>query len=377
MDIPRRSSVIRKWQEGGGRFAAVFPIHYPRELFRAHGLLPVEVWGPPGVDATAASAHLQTYACPIVHHGLSFILSGALDEAAVIVVPHGCDSLQGLGSILVDFFEGRTPKVLPFYLPRSERLSDLEYLARELESLSSRIAEALDQSPPSRETLAEALRREERADELLGDLHLRKARLGLSDLEFYRLARSREHLPAEQFVDLGTPVLEQAKEREQATSRVPIILSGILPEPMVGLFGALEEMGATVVADDLACSGRRLYPAGASEEPFRRMAERILGGPPDPMRGSAIGERVRHLLTLAKRAGARGFVFYDVKFCEPELFDLPLVREALQEGGYPSLAVEVELAKELPHQTITRLEAFIEMLGATPTLKRRRRGGTE
>ena len=44
----------------------MFPIHYPRPLLRAFGLLPVEVWGPPGVDATLGASRLQAYACSIV-----------------------------------------------------------------------------------------------------------------------------------------------------------------------------------------------------------------------------------------------------------------------------------------------------------------------
>jgi hypothetical protein len=67
----------------------------------------------------------------------------------------------------------------------------------------------------------------------------------------------------------------------------------------MSLFAALAEMSAFVAADDLACCGRRLYPAGRSADPFRRMAERIVGAPPDPTRGSPIQERLDHLLRLS------------------------------------------------------------------------------
>ncbi len=358
--IPGRRETIRAFREAGGAgFAAVYPIHYPRELLRAHGLLPVEVWGPPGFDETAAAAHLQSYTCPIVRRGLSFLLSGALDEAAVAIVPHCCDSLQGLGSILVDFFAGRTAPVLPCYLPRRSNDGALAFLAAELSALSARLAEVTGAAPGEAELLA-ATEREEEADELLAELHRARRELPEGDLDFYRLARSRERLPAERFSELARAALET--RGEPRAGGVPILLSGIVPEPMEGLFAALEEMGARVVADDLAVSGRRLYPRGRSREPFRRMAERLLSGPPDPMRGSAIAERVSFLSHLAETTGARGVVFYDPKFCEPELFDLPLLRAALAERGLPSVAIEVDLSAELPGQTLTRLEAFVEML---------------
>jgi len=142
---------------------------------------------------------------------------------------------------------------------------------------------------------------------------------------------------------------------------IPILLSGILPESM-SLFTALAEMGARVTADDLACCGRRLYPAGKSEEPFQRMAERIVHAPPDPTRGSPIQERLDHLLGLIERSGAKGAVFYDVKFCEPELFDLPQLRQGLREAGVPSLPLEMDLNDGLSQPVLNRLAAFLEML---------------
>jgi len=142
---------------------------------------------------------------------------------------------------------------------------------------------------------------------------------------------------------------------------VPILLSGIVPEPM-DLLQAMDELGASVVADDLACCGRRLYAAGTSRDPFVRMAESLLGGPPDSTRGSPIQARLDHLLDLARSIGARGVVFYDVKFCEPELFDLPELRRGLRDAGLPSIAVEVDLNDPVSHQARTRLEAFLEMI---------------
>ena len=55
-------------------------------------------------------------------------------------------------------------------------------------------------------------------------------------------------------------------------------------------------------------------------------------------------------------------MFYDVKFCEPELFYLPALRHGLQDAGIQSIAIEVDLNDQLPQQALTRLEAFLEMV---------------
>jgi len=337
--------------------AAVLPIHAPRALLRAYGFLPIEVWGPPGVNPAQGAAHLQPYVCSIVGKALSFLLSGGLEVADLILVPHACDSLQGLGSILIDFIEPRQA-VLPLYLPRGQRPSDVDFLAAELRAAADRL-QALSPRSPSTDELHVYIEREARADALLADLHAVRARLPWRDVDIFRLLRSREFLPAERFSALA----EEALGHVEPTPRggVPVLLSGIVPEPK-SIFEALESAGLSVVADDLACSGRRLYRGAADPDPFRRMAEGLMSGPPDPTRGSPISERLQYLKGLAGKSGARGVIFYDVKFCEPELFDLPQLRAGLQAAGIPSLTVEVDLNDAQPHQVLTRIEAFVEML---------------
>jgi benzoyl-CoA reductase/2-hydroxyglutaryl-CoA dehydratase subunit BcrC/BadD/HgdB len=355
--IPQRQEVIRAHKDAGGGIAAVFPIHYPRALLRAFGLLPMEVWGPPRVDVSHGAAHLQPYVCSIVRNALSFLLTGGLDVADVLVVPHACDSLQGLGSILIDFVQPRHA-VLPLYLPRSTRPSDLDFLTAELRAMHAHLQDVTSLSPTD-ERLQKCIALEEEADARLAALHARRATLGLTGVGFYRLARSREYLPAEEFTALAQQALDQPPAA--ASNGLPLLLSGIVPEP-IQVLEALDRLGAVIFADDFACSGRRLYPAGRDADPFRRMAKSLIGGPPDCTRGSPIADRLRHLTALARRTGARGVIFYDVKFCEPELFDLPSLRAGLQGAGVPSTSIEVDLSDPFPEQALTRIEAFLEMI---------------
>jgi benzoyl-CoA reductase/2-hydroxyglutaryl-CoA dehydratase subunit BcrC/BadD/HgdB len=356
--IPGRLEAIREHQGRGGSIAAVFPIHYSRALLRAFNFLPVEVWGPPGLGGAHGSAHLQPYVCSIVHNALTFLQTGGLEVADVLVVPHACDSLQGLGSILIDFVKPQQP-VLPLYLPRGRRESDLVFLAAELRAVYEKLAQITGDAPPDEELMA-CVQREERADLLLAEIHRQRLKLPLPDSLFYQLIRSREYLPAEQFLELAEEALVMAG-CGQDNGGIPVLLSGILPEPIRTL-EAFSEVGAVVTADDLASCGRRLYPPGVSDKPFTRMAERLQNGPPDSTRGDSIMARSAYLLQLAQRTGARGVVFYEVKFCEPELLDLPLLRKALADANIPSITVEVDLNEPLPQRILTRLEAFVEMI---------------
>jgi len=351
-EIPGRREIIQEHVAKGGRVAAVFPIHYPRALLRAHGVLPVEMWGPGGFDA---DQHLQAYTCAVVRSSLGFILSEQGKKAAdLFLVPHCCDSAQGLASVLIDFSPPGKP-VLTFYPPRGEGEAAAQYLVEELRRLSVRLAEIAGQRPTDDELVA-SVEREEEADAALRALVEARPTSALSNSEFYRLARAREYLPAERF----TPIARKALESPAgANGEVPILLSGILPEPAQVLV-ELDRLKARIVADDLACVGRRLYPPTKGADPLRRMADALQGGPPDSTRGAFLQRRAAHLVNLARTTGAKAAVFFLVKFCEPEQFYLPELRKALEAEGIRSVAIELHPNEPLPEQAVTRIEALLE-----------------
>ena len=355
--FPPRIETIKKIKENGGKVAAVLPIHYSRGLFRAFDIYPIEVWGPPRIKVGKSTSHLQVYVCSICHNALSYIQQGGLDLADMILVPHACDSLQGLGSVLLDFAPPRQP-VFPLYVPRGYRQSDLDFFSAEFRSLYDRLSELTGRTPRDPELLA-SIEREETADRTLKELHIQMRFLPFSNLEIYQLIRCREYLPAEEFTQIAQDALENVQETPRHGT--PILLEGIVPEPMM-IFEALSSFDAVVADDDFASCGRRVYPAGTSRDPFKRMAERILHATPDPTRGNSFDERRTHLMEMVKRTGAAGIIFYIIKFCEPELFDLPILQKEFRKAGIPTLSIEVDLNSPFSQQTQTRLGAFLEMI---------------
>ena len=338
--------------------ALVFPIHNPRALFRHFDLLPKELWGPPNVKSTSSAAHVQNYVCSIVHHTYSYIHSENMENIACFLVPHTCDSLQGLASQMMDFETG-LPPVFSLYLPRGQRASDHEFLAAELRKLAEKMAKRLNKMIDE-EKLMQCVLREEKADDLLAMLYESKPSLALTDREFYATVRSRGELTAEDFIVKIETILSESQPTDQKNS-IPIILSGIVPEPPE-LFDFINSLNAHVAGDDLACGSRRLYQPGQSADPFQRMAESLLSGPPDSTRGHSIRERADHLQNLCRKQAAQGVIFYGMKFCEPELFDIPILTGILKASGIQVLELSTDISDQLSHQNQTRIEAFIEML---------------
>lgn len=352
--VPTRTDAIRAARQDGLRVAAVLPVHYPRALLRAHGFHPMEVWGPPGVDPAVGNRHFQAYTCAVVRNATSFLLAGGV-EVDAILVPHTCDATQGMASVLKDFVPPNAP-VLTLYLPRGRRDSDLEYLIAELKRLGEELGRVSGHRPTDAE-LHDAIRREDAAAAAADALRLERGQVALSDRDFYALLRAREYLAPEAFLAAAAA----APRGPSPAKGTPLILSGIVPEPME-IFDEIAAMGARVVDDDFACLARRTYPVVDDDDPWRRLARALLAAPPEPTLGSPIPERVAHVRKKLQAAGARGLVVYGVKFCEPELFYLPLLRTGLEEAGLQVLHVEFDLARTLPAQTLTRVEAFVEML---------------
>ncbi|MBN1335110.1 MAG: 2-hydroxyacyl-CoA dehydratase [Deltaproteobacteria bacterium] len=333
----------------------MLPVHHPRALWRAHGYLPVEVWGPPGTDATPAGAHLQPFLCSIPRCGLAFHLAGGLRDVDVVVVPHACDALQGLGSILTDLPPRPLPALTP-YLPRATGEVAVAFLAAEIATLSTRLAEGSQRGPTADDLLAAALD-EEAADAAFRALLDARPRISLSNAAFYEAVRSREYLPPAEF----RAVAEVALAATGPVDGIPVLLSGIVPEP-AGLLACLDRHGVRVVADDTACVGRRRYAPGTSTEPFRRMAEALGSGPPDTTRGSPLSERVAYVVALAAQTGARAALLAIPGSCDPELFALPVLRQALEAAGVRTLHLETDLSMPFTAQADTRVEALLESL---------------
>ena len=358
----RRDYALRQRAEHGRQAVAVLPVHYPKELLTALDLLAVELWGPPGPPRGDAAGRLQPYVCAVVRNALAFIAAGKADVASAVLVPHTCDSLQGLATLLPDFggFSGPT---LCFQHPRDvSRASARSYLRAELRSLGDALARIAGRELDDAR-LAAAIALHDEVDALRASLLADRARLPVTDRRLYEVLRRGEWLwPADHLEELRALATELRPAPVQAG--IPILVTGYVPEPP-GLLDALAGAGAYVAADDWAAVGRRAaLPGPRTSDPWADLVARYLALPPCPTRGVDQKARLAHLLALAGRAGARGVLVHVQKFCEPELFDVPAIRAACAGRDLPVLVVEGELERELTGQTETRLEAFVELLRA-------------
>ncbi len=348
-------------KELGRKVAAVWPARYPAELLWAHGVCPAEVWDPP-LEPERAPAHLQPFVCAVVQRGLELLLSGGLKAADILLFPHTCDSLQNLATMVRDL-GGEARRCLFFYPPKHDRGERAAaYLVAQLKDLSGELTR---QAGPMKEgALDEALALGAARTAALRRLYDLRAGGGLAagNAGFYSAVRACECL----WPDDAVRRLEDfARDGEGARPKeeIPLVFSGVLPQP-ADLAETLDRMGVRVVEDDFLGCGRRFVrgPLPSGDDPWRVLADRMLALPPCSTQAAPLNERAAFVRGLVERSGARGVVILDVKFCEPELFDAPLLARALREDGVPVLTLETEMEPRTPAGMVTRLEAFVETL---------------
>ena len=359
-----RLDAIRAHQAGRGKVLAVLPIHYPKEILTALDILAVELWGPPGPPRGPDAGRIQSSVCSIVRNALAFLASGGADAVDGVLFPHTCDSIQGLATVAPDLGGWSKPAFRFLHAHGDDRPSARRFVAAELRRLADELADfagtTLDE-----DRLRDAIRLHRAIDRARATLLDHRARLPLGDHDLYRLLRRGEHLwPTDHLEELEAVAVNLAPAPVQ--SGVPVLVTGIVPEPM-GFLDALTDAGAWIAADDYAATGRRVnrHEPSSLDDCFEALVELAFAAPPCSTRQSNQTARADHLEGMLEASGAAGVIIHTVKFCEPELFDVPVIRRRLAARGVPVLLLESELETELSGQTVTRIEAFVEMLGAT------------
>jgi len=338
----------------------VLPALYPRELLWAFDIHTAEIWDPPG-EILHANAHLQTTICPIVKRSLEFILKEPDIINAGYLFPHTCDSLQNLGTQVKDLI-GISRPVYTFYNPKgSFNKTTTKYYRDILQNFQTTLEKIYGPVEPDKLLAACVLGH--KIDARL--MAIQQARmtnhLALDNSEYFKLMRAQEYLLPHDYLNLleNLTLLEEAVEPPGTR----LMVSGILP-PAPEILRFLDELGVSVVADDLLAVSRRLprFPMDVPVLPLDYLTDRFFILPPCSTRAGDLEERLHHIEKRMQASQAQGILFDIVKFCEPELFDHRLLVKTLRQKNIPVLTLETELHSHISGQDKTRLEAFSELL---------------
>ncbi len=334
----------------------------PLPAIAAAGFVPHRIL-PLSASPDQAGRYLHDNLCPHVKRLVDRAMDDDLPPMAGMVVVNSCDAMRRLA----DAWRHVRPKEPVFLLdlPATGDAAAVAFFATEIE----RLAQALDEwGGRALETgaLKHAADRYNQLGALFATLRQQmvQGRLPGGRARLQVLYNRATEMGPAAAADMLAAELD-ATGQDCGGDGVPIYLFGnVLADPEA--FALIEAGGARVVGDDF-CTGSRLFSPveiSGGGEGFKGLARSLLKRPPcaRTFMADKPGALVDHVLAGAAASAVRGVIGHTLKFCDPYLARLPIVRDALRDAGSPLLLLEGDCSLGSIGQQRTRIEAFIEML---------------
>ena len=358
----------RRWKETNqGPVIGFFCSYLPEEVIVAAGGLPFRI-SRAGGQYSLADGHLQAYCCSPARGALEAALSGQLEFLDGVVFAHTCDAMQRLSDIwrlnIASVFH--LDVAVPSRLNSPGSRSFLEAVFRRYrQELEAQLGRTI-----SEDALSAAVKTGNRVREGMARLYAlgRERPDLLSGTDLQQLSRAVMVMDRKEAARVLSDLADELRTAEvrdpaEGPTGQRILLSGSVC-PLPGVHELLEQRGARVVWDDF-CTGARYYEGRVCEqgEPLSALAARFHERGICPAKHAGLWSRGNYLLEKVRQNRADGIIFLLVKFCDPQAFDLPDLRQFLERHAIPSAAIELEDASRLQGGVTTRCEAFLEMLG--------------
>ncbi len=358
------AAYVQQWKDGrNGKVIGTFCSYAPEEIILASGALGYRIFGTE-LAISRADAHMQAYSCSLVRGALEEALAGRLDFLDGVVFPHTCDSIQRLSDIWrMNVKNGFHLDVIgPVKLNTD---SAREYMAAVLGKFKNDLENHLD-SPISDEAVASAVETGNRIRAAMRRIYAaRMATPGIvKGVDLQAMVKAGMVMDRSEFLELAEGLADQlaaAGDKERYTGKRIVLSGGLCNMPDV--YGAIENAGGAVVADDL-CTGSRFFESDVAPQTdlIAAIADRYIGRNVCPAKHAGITNRGETLVRTVKESGADGVIFIYLKFCDPHGFDYPYLKQMLADEKIPCLLYEMEEQDAAGGQFQTRCEAFMEML---------------
>ncbi len=317
----------------------------PVEILEAAGLDHRRATGV-AEDAEDADAYLHPSLCPYVRSCLAEGLRLPPGHHHAVFV-NACDALRRL----YDAWSYLFPESFVYLmdLPRGSSPREVEILTDEMKRLAEKLEERFATQVTQEAVIEASRRREERRQ-----IYLRHAPK-LSGVEKVKTSLALQS---------SQPEIDPPKDEERTSgARVPVALVGNILNPN-GILRALEQAGAQVVILDV-CNGDRPFLASAAleadDDPYRALATAYLRRH-HCARMQGWQGRTKDLIERLRKARAAGLIYVTLKFCDPYIYEFPLLEKVLEEEGVKTLRLESDYLDAHVGQVVTRVEAFLEML---------------
>lgn len=357
---PKKAMDDYKAETGKGA-VGIMPIYAPEEMVHATGYLPMGIWGAQGKTISKARTYLPPFACSIMQQVMELQCEGAYDDLAAVLFSVPCDTLKCLSQK----WKGTSP-VIVFTHPQNRGLEAANtFLVKEYELVKAQLEHylgvkitnaALERSiaiyNENRQVMREFVKVAAEYPQVI------------DAVSRHAVFKARQFMLKEKHTELVKELIAEVKAMpvEPWTGK-KVIVAGILLEPNE-LLDIFNEFGLAIVDDDLAQESRqiRVDVLDGEEGPLYRMAKAW-----QQMYGCSVATdtkkgRGKMLMNKMAQTGADAVIIAQMKFCDPEEWDYPVLYREFEEKGVKNLMIEVDQEVTSFEQVKTRLQSFVEMM---------------
>ena len=357
---PKKAMDDYKAETGKGA-VGIMPIYAPEEMVHATGYLPMGIWGAQGKTISKARTYLPPFACSIMQQVMELQCEGAYDDLAAVLFSVPCDTLK----CLRQKWKGTSP-VIVFTHPQNRGLEAAnKFLVKEYELVKAQLEHylgvtitnaALERSiaiyNENRQVMREFVKVAADYPQVI------------DAVSRHAVFKARQFMLKEKHTELVKELIAEVKAMPvQPWTGKKVIVAGILLEPNE-LLDIFNEFGLAIVDDDLAQESRqiRVDVLDGEEGPLYRMAKAW-----QQMYGCSVATdtkkgRGKMLMNKMAQTGADAVIIAQMKFCDPEEWDYPVMYREFEERGVKNLMIEVDQEVTSFEQVKTRLQSFVEMM---------------
>jgi benzoyl-CoA reductase/2-hydroxyglutaryl-CoA dehydratase subunit BcrC/BadD/HgdB len=338
----------------------------PVPLIEAAGFSPFRIF--PESKAPDQAGHLlHDNLCPHVKKVLDRALAGDLPDLEGMVFINSCDSMRRLA----DAWNEARPddRIILLDLPSGINSLSLDFLSKEYERLAKTFFKWNNETF-SPERILDKIKEKIATWNLLA-ASVKKIEEKMSREYFPGIASRLQQIINTAATDSTDKALAMAQkeiepEEPAKTGRLPVFVFGnLLFDPK--MFDLFEKWNMHVTASDFCTTSRFITPVDTRTDNniFRSLADSYFKQTPcartmDTTKPGSIAQRI---VQRAKESNAKGVIGFILKFCDPYLARIPMIRQALQKESIPFLLLEGDCTMGSMGQQQTRIEAFTEMLG--------------
>jgi len=348
-------------EKHGKKAIGTLPIYAPEEIIYAAGYIPVGLWGG-NIKSNKFNKYYPQFCCSIIKADTELALNGHYDCLDAIITSAFCDTLK----CATEIFKIALPetKIIPFVYPQNRKAqSGREYMIAEYKRLQS-VLECVSGKKITDEAFAESLsvykkyRKEMREFTNLAGKHTdiidSKTRHNIIKAAFF--------MDKSEYTEIINKINLKLSSYPVTLPERKVILTGLLSEP-VKILEILNDNGLYVAADDLAQESRQFRtPDNDSDNIYEYLAERLALQDGCAFLYDSTKSRLDEIKKMVRAHNADVVVYLQMKFCDPDEFDYPIIEKGLQAEDIPVLHIELEQQMESFGQIITRIQGFIESM---------------